>query len=213
IKCKECGWSFRRVVRTYNKTYVRWVCSGHNGKGADSCPNALTIDEDELIAVLQDYFTELLRRKKNVINYVVGEFERTFRAKDENLGYEKQLDDQLTRLQKSRQKYMDMYTDDLISRTELNERIGGMRDEIERLETELKFVSYNITKSDQLSGLLGSTFRELEDVADVRQMTNAQLKRIIKRIEVDKDKNVDIYLRLLGDLGLGETVLINDICT
>lgn len=36
IKCKECGWSFRRTVRTYKNTYVRWVCSGHNGKGADS---------------------------------------------------------------------------------------------------------------------------------------------------------------------------------
>ena len=35
IKCKECGWSFRRTVRTYKNTYVRWVCSGHNGRGAD----------------------------------------------------------------------------------------------------------------------------------------------------------------------------------
>jgi len=35
IKCKECGWSFRRTVRTYKNTYVRWVCSGRNGKGAD----------------------------------------------------------------------------------------------------------------------------------------------------------------------------------
>ena len=40
-------------------------------------------------------------------------------------------------------------------------------------------------------------------------MTNAQLKRIIQKIEVDKDGNVDIYLRLLGDLGLDETVLIH----
>ena len=52
IKCKECGWSFRRTVRTYKNTYVRWVCSGHNGRGADSCPNAVTVDEDELIETL-----------------------------------------------------------------------------------------------------------------------------------------------------------------
>ena len=36
---------------------------------------------------------------------------------------------------------MDMYTDDLISREELNEKIGGMRKEIEWLENELKMVS------------------------------------------------------------------------
>ena len=31
----------------------------------------------------------------------------------------------------------------------------------------------------------------------------------IQKIEVDRDGNVDIYLRLLGDLGLDETVLIH----
>ena len=28
IKCKECGWSFRRTVRTYKNTYVRWYALG-----------------------------------------------------------------------------------------------------------------------------------------------------------------------------------------
>ena len=97
----------------------------------------------------------------------MGEFQRVYKAKDENLNYEKELTAQLAKLQKTRQKYMDMYADDLISREELNDKIGGMRKEIERLENELK-------------------------------------------IEVDKDGNVDIYLRLFGDLGLDETVLIRN---
>ena len=33
-------------------------------------------------------------------------------------------------------------------------------------------------------------------------------KRLIQKIEVDKEGNVDIYLRLIGDLGLDEAVLI-----
>lgn len=210
IKCKECGWSFRRTVRTYKNTYIRWVCSGHNGRGADSCPNAVAVDEEELIAVLQEYFSELLKGKKNVIRSVVNEFQRVYKAKDENLNYEKELTTRLAKLQKTRQKYMDMYADDLISREELNDKIGGMRKEIERLENELKMVSYHLTKDEQLEHILGQTFREIEDIADVHQMTNAQLKRIIQKIEVDKDGNVDIYLRLLGDLGLDETVLIRN---
>lgn len=208
IKCKECGWSFRRIVRKYKNTYVRWVCSGHNGRGADSCPNAQKVDEDELIQVFNDYFAEILKNKKNVIRYVTNEFQRVYKAKDENVNYEKELNAQLARLQKTRQKYMDMYTDDLISREELNDKIGGMRKEIERLENELKMVSYNLTKGQQLENILNSTFRRIEDITDVREMSNLQLKRIIQKIEVDKDGNVDIYLRLLGDLGLDETVLI-----
>ena len=210
IKCKECGWSFRRTVRTYKNTYIRWVCSGHNGKGVDSCPNAVTVDEEELIEVLQEYFARLLEGKKQVVQYVISEFQKVYRARDENLNYEKELTAQLDKLQRTRQKYMDMYADDLISREELNDRIGGMRQEIERLENERKMVSYHLTKGEQLEAILHQTFREIEDITDVRQMTNAQLKRIIQKIEVDKDGTVDIYLRLLGNLGLDETILIRN---
>ena len=210
IKCKECGWSFRRTVRTYKNTYVRWVCSGRNGRGSDSCPNKTVVDEEELIEVLQEYFTNVLKQKKKVIAHVVNGFQRVYKAKDENVEYEKELNAELAKLQKTRQKYMDMYTDDLISREELNEKIGGSRQEMERIENELKMVSYHLTKGEQLENILNNTFKEIEDITDVHQMTNQQLKQLIQKIEVDKDGNVDIYLRLLGDLGLDESVLIEE---
>lgn len=208
IKCKECGWSFRRITRTYKNTYVRWVCSGHNGQGAERCPNAVTVDEDELISVLEEYFAGVLKAKKNIIRYVVGEFERTYNAKNENAAYGKELKDKLSKLKRTRQKYMDMYTDDLISRDDLNAKIGGMRKEIERLENELHMVELNLDKGDQLEELIQSTFSSIETITDVRSMTNAQLKRIVQKILVDKDGNVDIYLRLFGDLGLDESVVV-----
>ena len=168
------------------------------------------MDEDELIAVLQAYFAEIVQSKKNVIRYVVGEFERVYKAKDENVHYEKELTQQLAKLKRSRQKYLDMYADDLITREELNEKAAGMRQEIDRLEHELKIVSYNLTKGEQLEGILNETFKTIEGVTDVREMTNAQLRRIVDRIEVDHDGHVTIYLRLMGDLGLDGIVLVHD---
>ncbi len=169
------------------------------------------MDEEELIEVLQEYFTNVLKQKKKVIAHVVNEFQRVYKAKDENVEYEKELKAELAKLQKTRQKYMDMYTDDLISREELNEKIGGSRQEMERMEIELKILSYHLTKGEQFKNILNNTFlKEIEDITDVHQMTNQQLKRLIQKIEVDKDENVDIYLRLLGDLGLDRSVLIED---
>lgn len=213
IKCKDCGWSFRRTVRTYKNTYVRWVCSGHNGKGADSCPNAITVDEKELIDILQEYFKNILGQKKKVVEHVVKEFQRVYKAKDENVEYEKEVKAQLAQLSKFREKYINMYIDDLISREELNEKISGTKKEVERLENELKMVSYHLTKGEQLEAILNNTFKGIEDIVDVNEMTNTQLKRIIQKIEVDHDGNVDIYLRLFSDLGLKESVLVNDNCT
>ena len=210
IQCRECGWSFRQLVRTYKNTYIRWVCSGHNGKGSACCPNAVTIDEGELIDTISRYFAEILSDRKGVTARIVDEFCRQYKARDENLDREKELNARLAKLNASRQKYMDMYTDDLITREELNGYIGGARKEIEQIENELRIVSANLTKDAQLEKILGETFRQIESVTDVREMTNEQLRRIIDRIEVDKDGNVEIYLKILRDLGLGETILIPD---
>ena len=208
IKCKDCGWSFRRSVRTYKKTYVRWVCSGRNGNGADSCPNAVSVDEDELIEVIEKYFADILSCKKNVIGRVVNEFQKVYRAKDENVAYEKELRTAIEKLKRNRQKYMDMYTDDLITRDELNAKIGGDKQELERLEDELKMVERQITKGDQLQMILADTFKEIEDISSLRDTTNAQLRKVIDRIEVDRDGNVEVFLKLFSELGLDETVPI-----
>ena len=208
IKCKECGWSFRRISRTYKNTYVKWVCTTHNQKGANACPNAEVIDEEELYGVLQNYFNRVLHNRKGVLDHVLSEFQRVYRARDENLDYERELKTRLEKLRKSRQKWLDMYADDLISRQELKEQVGGMRQEIERLEGELKIISYNLNKRDQLEELLRRTFRAIEDIVDVREMTNAQLRRIIDRIEVDAEGKVNIYLGILGELGLDQTIHI-----
>lgn len=87
---------------------------------------------------------------------------------------------------------MEMYTDDLISREELNEKIGGMRKEMERLENNLKLVSYHLTKREPVEEILKNTFQKIEDIAGIRQMTNAQLKRILQKVEVDKSGNIEI---------------------
>lgn len=210
IKCKECGWSFRRDVRVYKNTYIRWICSGRNGRGADKCPNTTTIDEEVLINTLQEYFANIISTKKDVVQYVLDEFEKIYKAKDANINYEKSLNTELNKLQKKRNKYMDMYTDDLISREELNDKIGDMKQKIQYIENELKLISFNLTKRDQLTEILKNTFKKIEDIADIRQMTNMQLKQIISKIEVDKYGNIDIYLKLFDEIGLNKTFLIDD---
>jgi hypothetical protein len=96
IKCKECGYSYRRTERTYKNTYVRWVCSGRNGHGTQSCPNAVSVSENELITELETYFAGILKDKSNVIKSVVREFTRIYKAKDDNATYEKELQERIS---------------------------------------------------------------------------------------------------------------------
>ena len=52
------------------------AAQAENGRSGCNCPNTTKVDEDELIDVLQAYFAGLIKNKKNVIHYVVHEFER-----------------------------------------------------------------------------------------------------------------------------------------
>lgn len=194
IKCTDCGWSFRRMVRTYKNTYIRWVCSGHNGRGADCCPNAVTIEEEELIRILEEYFTELLKPRKQFYNDIIKALSRAYASADETIYNRKELNTNLGKLRRKRQKYMDMYTDELISREELNEKLSPIKDEIHRLEKDLALLEHNLGNGIRPEELLSKTFPSLKSLTSVRDMTNEQLKQIIQKIETDKNGWVDIYL-------------------
>lgn len=197
IYCKDCGHAFHRTVRTYKNTYIRWGCSGHTRNGAASCPNALHIDEEALLDILQTYFTELLQ-KQHVLQLVIQAYTDLFGANDAGQRKAKALSAQLEKLQKTRQKYMHMYTDDLLSREELNVLLHGMKGETERLEQELDAMAKQRSSEPHLASILESTFPSMEDIVDVRRMTNTQLKQLIEKIEIGKAGNADIYLRQLG---------------
>lgn len=209
IKCSCCGYSFRRTERCYKNTYIKWVCSGRNINGKDSCSNTTKIDEQELTQAIKEYFKEILNTKQDVIRNIAGEFNRIYRSREDNSEYEQELADRLAKASKSRKKYMDMYEDELISREELREKVSALNIELEKCEKELKLVKYNLSKGDQLEQVLHNTFRDLESILSMEHMTNAQLKRVIDKIVVDESGKIDVYLKLLSDIGLDQNVLIN----
>ena len=187
--------------------YPRWVCSGHNAGGDGTCSNAVTVDEAELTGVLQEYFTGILKTKKDAARCAAAELRRIWKAAKDSGCSKKEIRARLSRLRTARQRYMDMYTDGLISRGELNERIGTMREEIDRLEEELKQANSPLPKEEQLETVFRNLFGTADGAVCVSRLTNAELKRIIRKIEVDRDGNVDIHLRLFRDTGSGGTVL------
>lgn len=210
IKCDCCGYSFRRVERCYKNTYIKWVCSGRNANGKDSCNNMTKVDEQELMDAIKEYFSGILASRQDVIKSIVSKFNRIYHTKDDNAEYEQELTERLAKASKSRKKYMDMYEDELITREELREKVGGLNIEIEKCENELKLVKYNLSKGDQLEQVLGKTFKDLESILSMEHMTNTQLKRIIDKIVVDEHENVDIYLKLLSDIGMDQSVLVTN---
>jgi len=213
IKCKHCGYSFRRLERSYQNTYIKWVCSGRNINGADSCPVNVAIDEGELKEAIHRYFVEILNTKKDVTKSVIKEFNLIYNKKNSNKDYEKELSGKLEKAEKSRKKYMEMYEDDLITREELKERAGELNKTIKHLESEMKLILQNKGKSDSLESALYGAFADIESVIDINLMNNTRLKRMIDKITVDENGGMNVYLKLLSDIGINYNILISDFQT
>lgn len=212
IRCKECGRAFRRTIRKYKNEYINWVCSTRNQQGVSSCHNAVVIREDDMIDILQNYFQEAIKNKKNIIDRIVAEFNRYYNSNNENIDYEKQLHSELAKLKSTRKKYMDMYMDDLITREELNDRLRGIKTSIEDIEKEVNLISKHISKYELLEQGLNNTFTVIESLADIRSLTNAELRRVVSKIEIDAQKNVEVFLRIPKNIGLKNSVQLGDYC-
>ncbi len=202
IKCAECGYSFRRMERTYQNTYVWWACSGRNSNGAGSCSNKTKIPEEDLLTAIRMYLSGIFVHKEKIIQNMLTECNRIYKAKEDNEANIKKLQTKLQKLQKTKDKYMQMFIDDLISREELKEKVRTLNEQIEKKDNQLKIVSFNMDKGDRIEKILEDTFSNMQAFLSMEETTNSQLKKVINRILVQKDGTIDIYLNLFHDTGI-----------
>lgn len=212
IYCKHCGYSFRRIRRKYTedgKEYIRWVCSGRNSMGVNHCPNTTVIDEDELLNAIKEYLKSIISNKKNFMKAVEKEFEKITKLRENNERTEQSLLQEIEKVTNKKQKYMEMFQNEVINIAELKQYTTPLNEDIARLERELKLITSEIKEKDVLEKELSKTINTVDDILNNNTITNAMLKTIIDVIEVDDDSNVEVRLKLLNEIGSTPTVITN----
>ncbi len=190
IRCKDCGHSFRRIVRHYQNTSVRWVCGGRNTQGAGACPNAVSVDETALMDALQRFFAYILKKKPDLTRSVVRACNR--RTKEIGDDEAKELRCRLRKLERVRQKNLDLYAEELLTHEELTARLKPVREEIDHLRAALQQAEELQTASRRIHSVSSSTCRA-EDIASLQGLNNAALRRIVKTIVVNRHGQIDIH--------------------
>lgn len=212
IYCKHCGYSFRRIRRKYTedgKEYIRWVCSGRNSMGVNHCPNTTVIDEEELLNAIKEYLKSIISNKKNFMKAVEKEFEKITKLRESNERSEESLLQEIEKVTVKKQKYMEMFQNEVINIQELKKYTNPLNEDIARLERELKLITSEIKEKDVLEKELSKTISTVDDILNNKTITNAMLKTIIDVIEVDSDSNVEVRLKLLNEIGSTPTVITN----
>ena len=210
IYCKHCGYSFRRIKRKYTADgpeYIRWVCSGRNSMGVNHCPNTTVIDEEELLNAIKIYLQSIIKNKKDFMKAVEKEFEKITKLRENNERSEESLLKEIEKVTVKKQKYMEMFQNEIINIQELKKYTNPLNEDIARLEGELKLITSEIKEKDVLEKELNKTIKTVDDILNNQTITNAMLKTIIDVIEVDSDSNVEVRLKLLNEIGTNEPVI------
>lgn len=190
ITCPVCGYSFRRAKRTVKgETKIYWSCSGRSHNGADSCNNITLIPEKELIEFLDNYFNSIIEDKQKFINNII-EQKKIEQAKNPA----SMLMSKLEKLENKKSRQLELFEDGYISKPVLKEKITDIEKQIAHIKLELgNFETLDDIekKAKQFYNILSENFSRCISVAN---MTNAELKTLVKSIVADENGNVEITI-------------------
>ena len=207
ITCKACGSSFRRLVRQYKSTYITWVCNGRNSNGVDFCNNKTIIDEEELLLAITEYFKCCLQHNTNWYQTLIKEIKNYISQNVCDSHSQQNLLSQIKKLNKEKEKYIDMYTNDIISLEELKEKNNCIHNSIEYYQKKLDGIILNgncdfesiknivFPDSTYNTGENSGNRLEFLNIIKPEMFNNNMIKRVMERIEANPDGRIDIYIK------------------
>lgn len=195
LRCSQCGSAFRRLVRTYKNTYITWVCNGRNSKGTEYCANKMAIDEKVLSEAIKDYFLMGLKENPGIVLNAVMEYSRKTLRNGDSKEKEQACTCRLNKHIREKQKYMDMYTNEIITIEELKEKSNQLTSEIKKLKLELEI--YKTQKNKKPVTYTNNDFMEkITELFENPDTYGCIVRKLIDCIEVDAAGKIDVYLKL-----------------
>ena len=151
----------------------------------------------------------MISNKRNFMKEVEKEFEKITKLREKNERSEESLLQEIQKTKVKKQKYMEMFQNEIINIQELKKYTNPLNENITRLEREIKLITSEIKEKDVLKKELYRTISTVDDILNNKTITNAMLKTIIDVIEVDSESNVEVKLKLLNEIGSIPSVITN----
>lgn len=191
IKCEHCGRSFTRKTYTYRNTRVYWRCSTNDQYTARCCDNRTCVEEADLIARLQSYFQGIIGDEEAFCRGVLSGLPDSVSEKEDADALRCRLENQRQKLLAKQTRYQELYAGGLMEMEALRQRLESIRKAQQAIDAQLPPPEETVPGDSLLPQI--HRFLRLET------MTNAELRRIVDHIRVNRDGQVRIVFRRLSD--------------
>lgn len=206
LYCQDCGMKLTAINRPNRGKY--YVCGTYNKKGKQFCQHAHLVTEETLIDALIKYLTLCRDSLADIIqNFDMSKLKvDTYSANDSQQRLESELEkvkEELKTLitQKVKEITANPTMNEIINetyaalQTEKMERISAIEKTLQDLTKEPHIPASTIKPN------LQTALDILNEVLEQKSLTRTDIEVLVEKIIVDKDGNVDIYLKHgLGNL-------------
>lgn len=195
IKCAHCGRSFTRKSYTYANTRVYWRCVTNDQYTAEKCDNRTCLDEPELLKRLREYFASLIEDRDALVADILASLDKRLPASQNPEQAKREIEAKRKKLLSKKSRYQEMYASDILSLTELKEKITGITEELNALDRALARLAPGKKAVETVQRYTGEIQRFLE----LETVTNMDMRRILDHISVDREGHIRVVLRKFDD--------------
>ncbi len=200
IKCEHCGRSFTRKTYTYVNTRVYWRCVTNDQYTAQKCDNRVVLDEPELVGELRKYFASLIGDKDVFVASILASLEKQLPEVQTPEQTKREMESKRKKLLSKKDRYQEMYANDLISMAELKDKLAGIAEELKSVDLDLEQIAQNAQTVSNAEQIMQHYRQEILRFLELETVTNMDMRRIIDHISVNKNGNVRVVLKKFEDM-------------
>lgn len=197
IKCEHCGRSFCRKQYTYVNTRVYWKCVTNDQFTSMRCDNTVTVNEDDLLKQIKEYFVSLLEDKEQFINDVLGRLRDECALKRPAIN-KTAIEKRQRELLSKKERYQEMYANDVMTMSELKAKTATITEELNALAYNLDQYERQRIVTQDTDYFIAQYKSEVEKFLALEMVSNTDLRKVIDHIGVSRDGHVTIVLRKLN---------------
>ncbi len=206
LYCKDCGMKLTAINRPNRGKY--YVCGTYNKKGKQFCEHAHLVTEETLMDALVKYLTLCRDSLADIIqNFDLSNLKAPTYSADDG---QQRLENELERIKKELKTLITQKVKEFTANPGMaeiiNETYASLQTEkMERISAIEKTLQ-DLTKEPHIPAVaikpgLQTALDILNEVLEQKSLTRTDIEVLVEKIIVDKDGNVDIYLKHgLGNL-------------
>ncbi|HEY5587370.1 MAG TPA: recombinase zinc beta ribbon domain-containing protein, partial [Candidatus Paceibacterota bacterium] len=215
IKCSECGYSFRRTQRKFSengKVYKRWVDSLRNTMGKNACCNKVVVDEEELELAIKLFLQQMFKNKTKLSKDISNKLKDIINEKNKSVvNNQEDIKTELDKLVLQKEKYMDMYKNEIIEMDELKKYTKDLNDKISKLKITIHAANNIDSISLNIEDVVKKYFDNISDITEKGKPTNEKLKKAINSIIIHPDGTVKVSLAINNQHNLNMEIALDSI--